>query len=272
MLNGGAAGPGGVQGYCLCQNAASSSTQLLAMTPASELADFEAVTATSIPASDSAWASDALSPAISGWYAYNPVTHQVVADPAKVWKVRLAEATNPGYAKFHVTGIQGATQASAGRVTIEYAVQAAAGAAMGPSHGAVLDGSSGGRVYFDFARGTVSDASDWDIALDGYAIRINGGVSGSGRAAAVLASESFTAMTSASDAPAQIYRADAYGGVFDKYRWYRYNLTGTNDITPTYDVYLIRRGTNVYKVQLISYYNTAGESRRITFRYAKIAG
>jgi len=271
MLNGGAAGPGGVTGHCLCQNRGVSDAQVLAMSPGSELVDFEAVTSAQVPSAEDAWVSDALTPAIAGWYAYNLQTHQVAADPSKAWKVRLAEATSPGYAKLHVVGIEGGSQARAGRVTIEYAVQTAAGAPFGATKTAVLDGTNG-RVYFDFARGTVTDANDWDIALDGWAIRINGGASGPGRAGAVLAGESFATMTDAGDAPAQIYKGDVYGGVFDANRWYRYNLTGSHDITPTFDVYLVRRGGVVYKVQLIGYYDPAGESRRITFRYAKIAG
>src|SRR5687768_16651990 len=47
-LNGGAAGPGGVTGFCVCQNASATDAQVLAMTPASEEADFDAVT--SVPA------------------------------------------------------------------------------------------------------------------------------------------------------------------------------------------------------------------------------
>ena len=270
MLNGGEAGPGAMNGYCVCQNAGASDAQVLAMTPASELADFEAVTASSIPASDSAWVSDALSPAISGWYVYNPVTHQVTADATRTWKLRLAEAVNPGYAKFRVTGIANPTRTSAGRVTIEYATQAGPGAPMGAVQTAVLDATNG-RVYFDFTRGTVTDGTDWDISLEGFAIRVNSGASGAGRAGAVLASESFAAMTDASDAPTQIYKSDAYGGVFDARKWYRYNLTGNHDITPTYDVYLIRRGSDVYKVQLTGYYDAAGQSRRITFRYARLS-
>lgn len=269
MLNGGAAGPLGVEGYCICQNSGATNAQLLAMTPESELSDFEAVDAAAIPADAEAWSSDVLAPAIAGWYAYNPVAHTVSADPSKVWKVRLAGS---GYAKFHVTNIENATRTTAGRVTIEYAVQSAAGAAMGETKTAVLDATSGAPVHFDFARGVAGDASDWDIALEGFEIRINGGVSGTGGAGAVLASQSFAEMTDAGDAPAQIYRGDAFGGVFDEHRWYRYNLTGSHDITPTYDVYLIRRGADVYKVQLTGYYGLDGESRQITFRYEKIGG
>lgn len=271
MLNGGAAGPAGVEGYCICQNAGATDAQLLAMTPESELADFEAVGAASIPADAEAWGTDELAPAIAGWYAYNPVAHTVAADPAKVWKVRLA-GSGAGYAKFHVTNIAGATRTTAGRVTIEYAVQSAAGAAMGETKTVVLDATSGEPVHFDFARGVAGDASDWDIALEGFEIRINGGVSGTGGAGAVLASQSFAEMTDAGDAPAQIYRGDAFGGVFDEHRWYRYNLTGSHDITPTYDVYLIRRGADVYKVQLTGYYGLDGKSRQVTLRYEKIDG
>ncbi|MGH7464252.1 MAG: HmuY family protein, partial [Longimicrobiales bacterium] len=194
-------------------------------------------------------------------------THQVSAVPTKAWKIRGA-GSSPEYTKLHVTQIADATQAGA-RVTIEYAVQPAAGAAMGVVRSIVLDGRTA-PVYFDFASGAVSDASNWDIMLDGYAIRINAGVSGSGGAGAVLAGESFEAMTDASDAPAQIYRGDAFGGVFTSHAWYRYNLDGNHTIFPTYDVFLIRSGAAIYKVQITGYYSTTGESRRITFRYARI--
>src|SRR5690606_24287180 len=54
-LNGGAGGPAGVGSYCICQNAASSDEQIMAMTPESELADFEAVTAADIPTDPEVW-------------------------------------------------------------------------------------------------------------------------------------------------------------------------------------------------------------------------
>jgi hypothetical protein len=267
MLNGGSAGPGGVIGYCVCQNASATDAQIEAMTPAGEQADFESVTEAHVPATDEAWESDALDAAISAWYTYDMTTHEVSAEPARVWKVRGTGAS-PEYAKLHVTQIADATQAGA-RVTIEYAVQSGAGAALGAVQSTVLDGRTE-PVYFDFATGAVSDEDDWDIMLGGYAIRINGGVSGSGGAGAVLASETFAGMTDASDAPAQIYRGDAFGGVFTSHAWYRYNLDGNHTIFPTYDVFLIRRGGEIYKVQLTGYYDTAGESRRITFRYARL--
>ena len=59
--------------------------------------------------------------------------------------------------------------------------------------------------------------------------------------------------------------------VFANQRWYRYNITGSdNQIWPVFNVYLVARGTTVYKVQLINYYSAAGAPRHITFRYAKL--
>jgi hypothetical protein len=75
----------------------------------------------------------------------------------------------------------------------------------------------------------------------------------------------------AATAPPQAYRRDAFSGVFAQQPWYRYNITGTdNQIWPTFNVYLIKRGNEVYKVQLIGYYGPAGEPRILTMRYARL--
>jgi hypothetical protein len=269
MLNGGEAGPAGVVGHCLCRNADATDAQIIAMNSGAQRDQFLAVQSADVPASAEAWQTDLLDPAIEGWYSYDPTTHAVSAAPDKVWKVKTA---GPAYAKFHVTNLAGATPSHAGRITIEFAVQAAHGAPLGAVQTATVDVSGGGRVYFDFARAELGDASNWDIAFEGYTIRINGGVSGNGGAGAVLGDESFTAMTDASDAPATVYAGDAFGGVFDEHPWYRYNLQNDHQIYPTFDVYLIRRGDDVYKVQLVSYYGPNGNTRQITFRYARITG
>ena len=100
MLNGGAAGPGGVSGACLCRNAAASDAEIVAFTPESELADFDAVTAADIPDA-SEFQSDVLVPAIEGWYAGTGET--AVAVPETAWLVRLQDGTS--FAKVHVTGL-----------------------------------------------------------------------------------------------------------------------------------------------------------------------
>ncbi|HEU0054017.1 MAG TPA: HmuY family protein, partial [Longimicrobium sp.] len=271
MLNGGAAGPGGVEGYCVCQNAAATDAAVQAMTPATELADFEAVTAAQAPAAADAWASDALSPAISGWYSYNPTTHVTSPAPEKSWLVRTAEGA--AFAKFRVTGLAGSTQQTPGKVTIEYAVQPSAAGALGEVKTATIDVPATGRAYFDLATGQASTSADWDVAFEGWNIRVNGGVSGGGQAGAVAADQPFAAVTNAAAPPASTFRGDAYGGVFDAKKWYRYNLTGSDhQVWPTFDVYLVRRGAELWKVQLTGYYDASAQPRRITVRYAKLAG
>jgi hypothetical protein len=269
MLNGGDAGPGGVVGHCLCANADLTDAEVGALTAEAALAAFEAVTAEDVPPSGEAWETDALVPALQGWYAYDPVAHVVSANPNRVWKLRAADGQ--AYAKLHVTGIEDATQAEAGRVTFEYAVQPAKGAPMGAAQSATVDVSGGARVYFSLTQGAVSDESDWDLLFEGWTIRLNGGVSGSGDAGAVVVDEPFGGITDASDM-GTLYRGDTYGGAFAAHPWYRYNITGDDhQIWPTFDVYLVKRGSEVYKVQLISYYHPANAtSRHITMRYARL--
>jgi hypothetical protein len=70
---------------------------------------------------------------------------------------------------------------------------------------------------------------------------------------------------------ADIATATFETNTFATHRWYRYNITGSdNQIWPVFNVYLVKRGVAVYKVQIINYYNAAGAPRHITFRYALI--
>lgn len=269
MLNGGAAGPAGVLGHCLCQNASATDAAVLAMTPESELPAFLAIGAADVPVDADDWISDALDPAIAGWYAYDPIAHVVTASPERVWKLRAADGS--AYAKLHVTAIEDATQQHPGRVTIEYAIQPTAGEPLDAPRTAELD-ASGGSVYFDLVNGVVSTDAAWDIRIDGYDIRVNGGVSGTGSAGAVRVDEPFDDITDASDLSAGHYRGDAFGGVFPAHPWYRYDLQGNHLIWPTYNVYLLTSGAEVYKVQLIGYYNATGTARHISLRYARIEG
>ena len=259
-LNGGAAGPGGVSGACICQNASATDAQVLAMTAASELADFESVS--SVPAGIS-FSTDVLTPAMRAWYTGSGAS--AVADPAKVFLVRLSDGTS--FAKVHVTGIAGASATGFGSVTLEYAVQTTAAAAFGATR--TITVATNSAVDLDTDAATTS-ATAWDVRLEGLTLLVNGGVSGPGSAAVADGTESFAATTTASTQP-QAYRTDRYAGVFGTTPWYRYNLAGDNRISPTFNVYLIKRGTAVYKLQVINYYSATGTPRQITFRYQQIA-
>lgn len=270
MLNGGQAGPGGVTGYCLCQNSATNpdAATVLAYTPESEQADFAVVTASMIPAASS-FLADELNPAIEAWYS-GTAGAGASAATAKAWLVRLRDGK--GFAKLRVAGITSPTAATPGTVTLEYAVQATEQAPLGTTGTLVVAVPATGSARVDLLGGgaVTTSATDWDLRFDGWTLRLNGGASGSGKVAAYLTDEPFAAITTAVTA-AQAYSSDAYAGVFASDLWYRYNLTGQHDISPTFDVYLVRRGSRVYKLQITDYYGPAGESRRITIRHALLA-
>ena len=268
MLNGGDAGPGGVLGHCICQNGEISDAEVLELDADQELTAFEAVAVADIPGAEDAWTSDSLQPAITDWYSYDVTTHTLSAAPERVWYVRTA--SGDAFAKLHVVGIANPARTHAGEVTFEFALQRSAGTEFEAVQTVVVDASAGDQ-YLDLETGSVVTGSDgWDLWLTGFDIRVNGGVSGEGQAGAVLTDGDFGAIADASGAPASVYAADKFGGVFAEYRWYRYNLQGNHQIWPTFDVFLIRSGDDTYKVQLTSYYGPTGDSRQITFRYEQL--
>lgn len=266
-LNGGEAGPGGVTGACLCQNRATNPTtaQWLAMTAASERAEFDTVTRAPTTL---AFQSDRLTPAITGWFTGSGTA--AVAAPDSLIYVRLADSS--GIAKLRVTSIDAATATSAGRVTIEYAIAANGAASFGANRTATLDGRTG-PVAFDLETGQPTTiATAWDLRLDGFALLVNGGVSGPGRGgAARVRTTTFAAGTPANSSP-NAFRIDAFSGVFGAQRYWNYNLANDFRVTPTFDVYFVRRGARTWKIQVIDYYSPTGEARWITFRYAPVAG
>jgi hypothetical protein len=259
-LNGGAAGPSGVTGACICQNEIATNAEILAMTAASEKDAFDAVTA--VPP-EATFESDALTPAFSAWYTGTGAA--AAADPSRVFLVRLSDGTS--FAKVHVTGITGATATSFGTVTLEYAVQTSATAAFAATK--TITVSTDAAVDLNTDAVTTSPTA-WDVRLEGAALLVNSGVSGPGAAGVADGTDTFANTTTASTQP-QAYRTDRYAGIFGSSPWYRYNIAGDNRISPTFDVYLVKRGSAVYKMQIINYYSASGAPRHITFRYQQIA-
>ena len=262
MLNGGAAGPGGVLGYCLCQNAGASDGDVLAFSAESEAADFDQVTPAQIP--DAGFQTEALVPAVRGWYTGSGSA--ALPATGTTWLLRLEDGV--GYAKLRPVSIGAATEAHAGQVVLEYAVQPRADQPFGPVLTVTLDAAS--ATALDLTTGASGPTVDgWDLKIEGFVIRLNGGVSGTGLAAATTTTDDFAAVTTAA-VDSRAFQQDVFAGVFASHPWYRYNLTGENIIHPTFDVFLVRRGDAVYKVQLTDYYGPAGEPRRITVRYARL--
>jgi hypothetical protein len=122
-------------------------------------------------------------------------------------------------------------------------------------------------------------AAGWDISANATTINLNAadvtgyclcahetstdaGVMAMTADAELAGFESITA----NDLPATAaFQAD----VFATRKWYRYNLTGNDhQIWPTFDVYFVKRGSALYKVQIAGYYNATGAPRFITIRSA----
>lgn len=74
---------------------------------------------------------------------------------------------------------------------------------------------------------------------------------------------------------------DSAGGIFSiqeigaKYGWGEYSLAGNNKLWPNFRVWTIRTGANAashtyYKMQILAYYNLAGESGHFTYRLEEL--
>ena len=129
-----------------------------------------------------------------------------------------------------------------------------------------------------------SDA--WDLSFLGTDVAVNGGDFGpagvvaycvcanadaSGEAIQQMTPESeledFLAVTAA-DVPTDPAEWEPAAFAID--RWYRYNISNDHLIWPLYNVYLVKRGDDVYKVQIIGYYAADGTPRQLTFRYGRV--
>jgi hypothetical protein len=266
MLNGGAAGTGDVAAYCICQNADATNEEVIAMTAEGELADFEGVDATDIPSAES-FVEDSLVPAVNGWYT--GAGAEATANSGKTFLLRLNDDTS--FAKARVIGITAPSAENAGTVKLEFALQVNSAAGFGATD--TVDVAADAATYIDLNSGTAGASLDgWDLRLEGWTFKVNGGVSGAGKVGVSPSATAFAEITTAA-LPAQAYSTDAFGGVFNGAPWYRYNIdpSAPNHIHPTFNVYLIRSGSSVYRIQLIDYYGPAGESRRISFRFARIS-
>lgn len=271
-VNSGPNGPGSISGYCFCANEAVSNADIQLLTAAGELPAFAAITTAQVPA-DNQFVSEELLPRITGWYTGTGASAQ--ANAARTFVVLRTRVTPvPLYGKFHVTNITGATATSPGTVTFEYAMQATSNGTLPAAQTATVTVGSA-PVYFDLAAGAESSAAGtWDIQFDGFVIRSNSGASGgAGHLVAPPLDVPFASLDR--DAlyalPNSGFGQDALGGPFGSHPWYKYNVTGSDQqIWPNFNIYLVKKGTEVYKLQVTSYYNSTGQSRRITIRSARL--
>lgn len=164
-----------------------------------------------------------------------------------------------------------------------------------PSTATMTVDASAGFAYVDFigndaqaiAISSAGTATNWDLGFNATNIVLNNTTNGPGTV------QGYCLCQNASATPAQVMAFTAAGeladfeavtraqapanasawqnDVFTSSKWYRYNLTGTDhQVWPTYEVFLIKQGNDIYKVQFTGYYGAGGEPRRISFRYARL--
>jgi hypothetical protein len=144
-------------------------------------------------------------------------------------------------------------------------------------------------IYFDFeSRSEIAPAMAegskvWDLALERFKIKVNGGVSGVASVeVAALPGVDFGGL---SQAPASGYATDAApadsadggftagtdGLAFEAGDgWYAYDL-GTHVLTPRPVVYVVHTGEgNYYKLQILGYYDQAGTPGHMSFKWAPV--
>ena len=274
-LNGGVAGPKGVAGYNLANNANATTQEILAFTPANQKPAFDAIGDADVPGAGS-FVEESLVPDPLGWLSFGQ--QGPVANPLKAWK--LQRTAGGGFAVFHATALTftGSTPQTAqlATVTIEWRYQPAAGA-LGAAQQVTIDLTTA-NTALDLSTGVAAAPTGcgWDLQpATNFTISVN--------AACTVgtfpldASESFAAITTADDAPQYgAYLAGLTGAVpfasalDDPEGPFLYNLAGDMRLSPTYNIYLVQVGTSVYKFELIGYYNQTGSSGHPTIRYAQI--
>jgi len=284
--NGGVSGSGNVSVYAATNNTTKTNAQVLATTQQAGLTAFNAVTVSSIPSDTTLFKQDALALAISNWYTMSGPTFT----PQGIWSVRLASSPT-AYAKFHVTAITplGAPPANT-NVTVQWATQATYAGTLGSDQSVTLGLVYNTTTYLNLTTGASQSGTApaaWDVSFtylsSGFQIRVNGAM---GAAAISITDEvpsaTYAGLTSATTIggtaiPTTVFKTDGTGGAFASTPWYRYDIDPANahQITPTYDVYIVKRGAQYYKVQVISYYGKGGDNsgttRHIVVRYALLA-
>lgn len=130
-------------------------------------------------------------------------------------------------------------------------------------------------VFFDIDEGRELKADEafesnaWDLAFQRYTVTMNGGggnPTGQVRVA-VLKDSSWDSLTSA---PAEGYQQDASEPVFNGVEggWYTYDLVKHRLVTREELLYVVHSSEGrFFKLQMLSYYDSAGTPARLAFRY-----
>ncbi|AWB65799.1 hypothetical protein C2869_04805 [Saccharobesus litoralis] len=242
-------------------------------TPETELADFEAVTAASIPADDM-FVADVAEKILDGFYSYNPTTHQVSAADDKYFIV----SSDDSYSKYRVSSL---TQAGFAMSAVTFAIanQSASDAAFATSETQLVvdlaaECANDATVYVDFDTAMVVASTDaWDVSLACNADKTGTGFEIS-LATDATAIQDFTNSYDSITASHHFgygFKANEYTDpAFKANPWYAYGVNGGHTLWSQYGVYIIKTDIADYKLQITSYYNDDGASGNYSFRAERL--
>ena len=187
------------------------------------------------------------------------------------WKVKTA---NGGYAAFHATAIAYNAQGSLTSLSLETRVQT--GATLGAVQTLTVPFAGVTKTISLVTNAVVATTGcTWDITVDPNTFEMNTNTACSVGTAPGGSSPTFATATAANDAPQYSPYISQLDGPIpnsftDTSAPFRYNLQDTNRLYPTFNIYLVKVGTKVYKLQLINYYSESGASGHPTIRSARI--
>jgi len=257
-MNGGKGGPGEVGMACVRDVDDMKRDEFLALADD----DFRKIFDSVIEASAGIrFAGDAIKPCIDGWSRV--ADGKITPNLLKGWKLRLADGES--FAKMMAVS----AEEDGSAVTIKYGFQPADESPMGETKTAVI--KDGDR--FRFSDGSLNPAGAWDIRFENGGFYMNSSVSGPGMAGALGSrkySAFFDGITNANDGG--IFFMDEYGRPFRDRKWYRYNLMGKHRLHVNGNVYLIKTGQSVFKLQIFGYREMPEkvEFGRFAIRFAKL--
>lgn len=273
-LNGGYTGPADVDATIVVDHSGEDAATILGYSAENRLAEFEAIDANDIP-SGGAFKSTSLVKDENSWFT--PSGQNIVANPARAWKVRTATGGNAvlrvselsfGGSGLAIFAVEYRLQ-TGGTLGSVQAVSVTPGPVANPTRISLADGTA-----------TTADGCAWDLAIDiGLGVTLNNTGSCQAGTFPLRDGENFETLTTASDAPdhaaflSAISSPIAYSVSAADSPPFLYGIDEANPhrLSPSFNIYLVRRGSAVWKVQFTGYYNPAGGASGFpTLRVARI--
>jgi len=258
-----------VLGVALDNNRNATDAQVLALTTANTLSEFDAIRAAQIPADDR-FQTDRLTENRQGYLNLSGIP---TANAANYWKLRLA---NGSFALFRATRIKFTPAFAVDTLYLESRLQS--GSTLGAVQTLAIAPAGGVRqISFSTNAVVTGGGCNWDLEFNPAANQLSlvPNVACSAGTYPGPTSPTFANATVASDAPQFATFLSTLVGpipnsVLDKGAPFRYNLQGNERLHAAFNIYLVKSGTRIFKLQITDYYSNTGVAGFPTIRYARI--